>query len=523
MSPDTHLIIHNVMCIISAIVLVGLIVFTYYNGPRKAENIMWCFSLFFVGIFIISHVLGVNIKDPALSRNVLMFNLSNFFIGSCTVHAFYALVGKAREKRWIIILVHSAALIITLVLLTNFDSFLLPSISKLYFINYYNPGILNWYRVAFVYGVCVPLSIYTLYQQYKTRENRTERKAYASLIVTIICAFGIAFIPNFLVYDIKIDPLWGMTSAIVFSIPFLYGAVKYGLFNVKIVAKQAFFYSIAVVAVGGFITLLNYLNQVLQNLAPGFPIWITPLASSVLAVTVGVIIWRQLRQGDLLKYEFVTTVTHKFRTPLTHIKWASENLAKTELPEDSREQLNYIQSANKNLVELTSLLMNVSETENKSYEYQMGKNDISLAIDQVIVSLSDQLNSKHIHIFKNVEPNLYTRFDAVRIKFIIQTFIENAMHYTNEHGQISVAATLDGKNIICRVKDNGIGIPKEEIPLLFAKFYRGARARLADTEGMGIGLYMSKEIITRHDGKIWAESEGTGKGSTFIFSLPIKK
>ena len=484
---------------------------------------MWCFSLFFINVFIISHVLGVNISDPTLSRNVLMFNLSMFFIGSCTVHAFYALAGKAKEKRWMITFVHATAVIITLILLTNFDSFLLPSVSKMYFINYYNPGILNWFRVAFLYGICVPLSIYILYQQYKSRENPTERKAFASLIVTIVCSFGIAFIPNFLVYDIKIDPLWGMTSATVFAFPFLYGAVKYGLFNVKVLAKQAFFYSVAVVTVGGLITLLNYLNQIIQSIIPGFPIWITPLVSSVLAVTVGVIIWRQLRQGDLLKYEFVTTVTHKFRTPLTHIKWASENLAKTELSEDSREQLSYIQSANKNLVELTSLLMNVSETENKSYEYQMSKNDLSLAIDQVVVSLTDQLNSKQIHVFKNVEPNLYTRFDVARIKFIIQTFIENAMHYTSEHGQISIAATLDGKNIVCRVKDNGIGIPKEEIPLLFAKFYRGARARLADTEGMGIGLFMSKEIITRHDGKIWAESEGAGKGSTFIFSLPIKK
>ena len=523
MLPATHLLIHNLLCIISAIALVGMIVFTYLNGPRKTENIAWCCALFFIEVFVVSHLIGTNVADPILSRNIFMLNMSMFFIGSFTVHAFYALAGKAKEKRWMIILLHSTAVILTIILLMNLDSFLLASVPKMYFINYYHPGILNWFRIAFLYGICVPLSIYILYREYEAREDLIEKKAFASLMIAVILGFAIAFIPNLLAYDIRIDPLWGMTSASIFVFPFIYGSVKYGLFNVRIVAKQAFFYSIAVAIVGGLITLLNYLSQSVEKSFPSFPIWIAPFASSILAVTVGVIIWRQLRRGELLKYEFVTTVTHKFRTPLTHIKWASENLTKSKLSEDDREQVDYIQSANTKLVELTTLLMNVSETENKSYEYQILENDLSLAIDQVLVSLADQLNVKHIHLFRSVEPNLHTKFDMIRIKFILQTMIENSMHYTDEKGQVSISARLDGKNIVVRVKDNGIGIPKAELPLLFTKFYRGQRARLADTEGMGIGLYVSKEILTRHDGRIWAESDGAGKGSTFAFSLPLKK
>ncbi len=523
MLPQTHLLIHNLLSVMSIIAILGMIIFTYFNGPRKIENIAWCFTLFFLEIFFVSHLIGTNIADPILSRNIFMLNISMFFIGSFNIHAFYALAGKVREKRVMIIIFHSAAVFMTILLLMNLDGFLMPSIPKMYFINYYNPGVLNWFRIAFLYGICIPQSIYILYREYKERENILEKKAFGSLIITTIIAYSIAFIPNLLVYDIKVDPIWGMGSAVIFIFPFIYGSVKYGIFNVKIVAKQAFFYSIAVFLVGGFITLLNYLNQNIQNIFPNFPVWVTPLVSSLMAVTIGVIVWRKLRQGDLLKYEFITTVTHKFRTPLTHIKWASENLSKTNLQEDGREQLEYIESANNKLVELTALLMNVSETENKSYEYQMIQNDLSLGIDQVILSLTDQLNIKHIHIFKNIEPNLYTKFDMTRIKFIIQTLVENAMHYTDENGQLSISATTDGKNITCRVKDNGIGIPKEEIPLLFTKFYRGQRARLADTEGMGIGLYISKEIIGRHSGKIWVESEGIGKGSTFVFTLPIKK
>ena len=112
------------------------------------------------------------------------------------------------------------------------------------------------------------------------------------------------------------------------------------------------------------------------------------------------------------------------------------------------------------------------------------------------------------------------RIDVSRIKFIIQTYIENAIHYSLENPVITVSAHRDGARIVCTVADNGIGIPTSELPFLFAKFYRGSDARLADTEGMGIGLFMSKEIIKRHHGKIWAESDGPHKGSVFAFSIP---
>jgi signal transduction histidine kinase len=110
--------------------------------------------------------------------------------------------------------------------------------------------------------------------------------------------------------------------------------------------------------------------------------------------------------------------------------------------------------------------------------------------------------------------------DSAHIKFVIKTIIENAIQYTKEGGNINVRNVIDHDKILFSVKDNGIGINPNEIKLIFSKFYRTEEARSMDTEGMGIGLFVAKEIINRHKGKIQAESQGINKGSTFSFWIP---
>ncbi len=391
----------------------------------------------------------------------------------------------------------------------------------MYFPNYYEPGALNWTRIVFLYGIIVPYCIILLYQKTKNMAVSIEKKRHQYLMLIMILGYAIGFIPNFLIHDIAIDPLWGMSFSSVFSIFFAYGAIRYGLFDIKVIAKQALLYSSIVILVGIVIILFNYSNQWIITAFPDFPIWISPFISSLAVVTLGFIVWQHSRQGDILKYEFITTVTHKFRTPLTHIKWASENLSTDRLSPDDRMQVEYIQNANSKLVELTNLLVNVSEAENNIYDYKMEKGNISELVKYVTDSLASQSISKHINVVKRIEPGIQTKHDDHRIRFVVQTFVENALNYTHSGGTLTVVVKKEGSMVTCSVTDTGMGITKEELPLLFSKFYRGQSAKLADTEGMGIGLFMSKEVIHRHGGKIWAESPGPDKGSTFAFSLPI--
>jgi len=243
----------------------------------------------------------------------------------------------------------------------------------------------------------------------------------------------------------------------------------------------------------------------------------------LIVLIIILIIFKRIKKGDSLKYEFITTVSHKFRTPLTGIKWATENLNAMTLPEDALEQVGYIKGATDKLVELTDLLINTASAENQSYRYNPIKVNLSNEVVHVIDSLSRQIHSKKTNLVKNIEHDLHVICDIARIRFVMQSLIENAIHYTRENGIILVKIQKIKDAAVFSVQDKGIGIDKAEIPLIFEKFYRTSEARTLDTEGMGIGLFISKEIIKHHKGKIWVESDGIDKGSTFYFSLPIKK
>jgi len=519
---ELNLLFHNIVSMASGVVAIGLALFTYLNGPRQTANITVSMLCSFAAVFAFSHLIGVNVSDPEISRIILMFNLSVFLISSFQVHSLLAILGQEKEKRWIIWLTHVTASALIVFFIIRQDLFLLPSVPKLYFPNYYVPGILNTTRIIFMFMIVVPYSLSTLYQAYRNTKSNAEKNRYRYFLFAIITAYITGLVPNFLVYDIPIDPLWGMTFGLFFAAPFIYGALKYQLLPIKIVAKQAFLYSLAVAAIGGLIVLLNYSAEHLTKSYPAFPKLATPFISAMLVVTASVFVWHRLREDELLKYEFINTVTHKFRTPLTYIKWIADELLNTPSLASQKTQIEQIINSDQKLVELTETLLNVSNSENKLHEYKMRSADLLPVITDSINAVKGSADVKKINLNISLEPNLVTSFDPERIKFVVQVLIENAIHYTPEGGTISILAKKEARKAIFSVTDSGMGISKEDLPRLFAKFYRSHSAELADTEGMGIGLYISKAIIEKHSGKIWADSKGQNKGSTFSFSIPTK-
>ncbi|MFA6404509.1 MAG: ATP-binding protein [Candidatus Paceibacterota bacterium] len=522
MDANINLIIHNILSIVSVIAGIGLASFFFFNNFRSKTTILLALTMLCAAIFSLSHVIGVNIADPNISKIALMFNLVNFFIITFNYHGITTFLNIEYKSRYSISLVYAFSISMLVFFIIFPETFLLPSIPKMYFPNYYDPGVLNFVRMLFMYVLIFPYCMYLLIVAYF--KAKKEDTLWRNKIKYFILAMFFGYVPgntaNFLVYNIHIDPVWGM-AFLGLSVPFLiYGAVKYGLCDIKVIAKQAFFYGVAIALVGGVIALFDYFNRLAQVYYQNFPIWVSPIIISIIVVSIAIVVWRRLREQDLLKYEFITTVTHKFRTPLTHIKWAAENLNKTVSNVEDRTQIDYIREANSKLVGLTDLLINVSETDNASYEYHKTNINLNPLIEDIVDSLKDQIGAKKLQIEKNFDQNVNTVCDESRIKFVIQVFLENAIHYSKENGTIviSLKNTING-TIVYSVKDSGIGVPKEEIPLLFSKFYRGNRARSQYTEGMGIGLYMSKDIIERHKGKIWAESDGSGMGSTFSFSF----
>jgi signal transduction histidine kinase len=223
-----------------------------------------------------------------------------------------------------------------------------------------------------------------------------------------------------------------------------------------------------------------------------------------------------------LKYEFITIVTHKFRTPLTRIKWSLELLKGKQADEHAELAVTDIKLAEEALVELTDTLVDLTRTAQSGYVYAFERVDVTEKVRNTINTLATRFADKHIKV------NISCPFDKVmvladnrRILFALNILIENALAYTSDRGQISVSVGKGTHTGFIAIKDNGIGISKEDISKVLTRFWRSGNAKKMDTEGMGIGLYMANQILLRHKGSLSIVSEGEGKGSTFTMNIPL--
>jgi len=524
MISNFPLLMHNIGTVVSLIVAFSFGVFALFNNPRKTTNITLALVNFCVTIFYIFHLLGTNTPDSHLSKLYLMWNLIIILCVALSAHLTFLVTNLAHKKRGILISLYVLALGMIIFFILFPDSFLLDSVPKMYFPNYYVPGNLNW-LMRVVFNIMIPIYLlFELIVAYTHTVDPIEKNRLKYFLFSVVIGYGVGIIPIFLIFNIPVDPLWGIWFAPLYIIPQVYAVVMYELVDIKIIARKAFLYSLYVVTVGGVIILLNFSNQWISSIYPSFPFWIIPLISSLAVVFVGIFIWSRLKESDVLKSEFITTVTNKFRSPLNYIKLSAEDLLKGGLPDEQLKEVENIKLANAKMMELINLLVDVSGMDNKETNYNLKYGDVSLVVKESISFLSLFLKSKNMRFEEHIESGLHSFFVHSRISFVLHVLIENAIHYGSPNGVIIVSAARSGKNgkdIEISVTDNGIGIARDKIPLVFSKFYRTYEARLRDAEGTGIGLYVSKEIIKRHHGTIYASSSGLGKGSTFTFKIPF--
>ena len=231
---------------------------------------------------------------------------------------------------------------------------------------------------------------------------------------------------------------------------------------------------------------------------------------------------------EKLKTEFVTISAHQLRTPLSAIKWTIRMLLDGDVGKLTDEQTEFLKKAyqsNERMVNLINDLLNVTRIEEGRYLYNPEELDMIELIEKTIIPLKEIAERKNLkfEFLKPKEKEIKVRVDKEKISLAISNLVDNAINYTKE-GKISIQFEYDSKDkqVKFSVKDTGIGISEEQQKRLFSKFFRGINAIKAETEGTGLGLFIAKNIIEAHGGRIWFESE-EGKGTTFYFTLPLKK
>jgi len=227
------------------------------------------------------------------------------------------------------------------------------------------------------------------------------------------------------------------------------------------------------------------------------------------------------RHLEEIRRDFISNVSHEFRTPISSIKLIAETLINGALkdPGVSQDFLSRINTEADKLMSMTNELTELSMMENRETTLDKHPLKINNLVRQVVQRLQAQSDKKGLTLCVDIEPAAPDLvIDQYRIEQVLVNLVYNAIKFTNPGGVITISVKTRDNEIMVSVSDTGIGIPREELPRVFERFYKVNKAR--DDEGVGLGLAISRHIITSHGGKIWAESE-EGKGSIFFFTLPL--
>ena len=231
---------------------------------------------------------------------------------------------------------------------------------------------------------------------------------------------------------------------------------------------------------------------------------------------------------DRLKSEFVATVSHELRTPMTAIKGYVDILlmgAAGSLTDQQRRFLKIVQNNTERLNLLVGDLLDISRIEAGRIALVMEPLGLGALLREVVTEQQRIAQEAGREITVEVEAldDLpLVRGDQERVRQIVENLVENAYRYTPDGGRVQVTAAVRDGEVQVDVSDTGIGIPLEEQPRVFERFYRGENPLVMASAGTGLGLAIVKTLVEMHGGRIWVESSGVpGEGSTFSFTLPV--
>jgi signal transduction histidine kinase len=230
------------------------------------------------------------------------------------------------------------------------------------------------------------------------------------------------------------------------------------------------------------------------------------------------------KEVDTMKTEFVNTVSHDLRSPLTLMRGYATMLEMVgELNEQQKTYAGKIVVGVENMSRLVNNLLDLGRVE-AGVGLQLEIVPLLDLIDNVINPLQMQAQNKQIDLALETPKGAAPMIEADKALFqqSMYNLVENAIKYTKAGGSVRVRLSLPNDEMLFEVKDSGIGIPSADLPRLFEKFYRGSNREAREQKGSGLGLAIVKSIAERHGGKVWVESE-EGKGSTFFLQAPLKQ
>lgn len=229
-----------------------------------------------------------------------------------------------------------------------------------------------------------------------------------------------------------------------------------------------------------------------------------------------------LSEVEELKTNFIGMMSHDLKTPLARIQGMTEVISKDSAPLSSgqREALDMIKQSASDLTKFISTILNYAKIESQGVELHLESKDINQILQEVVKKHEFHAKVKQIKLVTELEPLFSIQVDPELMKQVLSNLVENAIKYSPENSKVLISTEeVDGK-VVIQVADQGMGIPAEELPHVFMKFFRSREAKSSPIKGSGLGLYLAKYFVELHKGQIFVESS-PGQGSTFTVELPL--
>jgi signal transduction histidine kinase len=336
-------------------------------------------------------------------------------------------------------------------------------------------------------------------------------------------------------YFVKYTPL--------FSIPIMvataYAIIRHNLFNIKVLATEGFVFVISVIYVAKLISSHAIIDAItliatilfglflvrsvkeevrsrekIQELAVRLSDTNDELAQSN----------EKLRILDQRKSEFVSIVSHQLRTPITAMKGYTSLLLEEsygKLSDEQKAPIEKIFHSAERLATMVTEFLDISKIEQGTMTYTFTSVDLGTMLQELTEEFAKKADAKGLRLYLTPPDadSLIASADEGKIRQCFSNLIDNSIKYTPK-GEVHITIEKTGKYVITKITDTGIGLSQDDIHHLFGKFTRGSEGQKHNTEGSGIGLYVAKQMIEAMRGKIWIDSEGPGKGTTFFIELP---
>ena len=397
------------------------------------------------------------------------------------------------------------------------------------------PGLIPFSILSTLFSV---LALYVLVRKYWCASG-DERHQLGLMLSGMLIMLGL-IITTVLLPILLFDSLFFLPFTPLYALVFLgmtaYAITKYHLFDTKVLVTEALTAAIVVILFAKMFGESTFSSRTIDGLV---------LASSTV---LGFFLVRSVRREIELRHEverqeraleeineqlkelnrqknlFLSIASHQLRSPLTAIKgYASMILEGSYGPVmgELKEAVRRIFTSSQFMVGSVQDFLDVSRIEQGTMKYDLQPLDVGTIVRTAVDELQGTAHKKGITLsFKSVGEPFMVRGDAGKLKQVFSNLVDNALKYTAK-GRIDVELQhLPGGKIGATVRDTGMGMAKETLGKVFNKFVRAEDASKMDVMGTGLGLYVAREFIHNHHGKIWAESEGEGKGSTFFIELP---